>query len=77
MELHLVNANTENGKGTMEFSFTEENLEADPDICLILSTYFEVANIERSIKEIERLNLDISELVIDGCARSVSCVMDH
>jgi hypothetical protein len=58
----------------MESSSTEGNLETDSDISLILSTYCEAANIEKLVEEIERLNPNISVLVIDGCVRSVSCV---
>jgi hypothetical protein len=61
----------------MEFSSTEGNLEADSDISLILSTYFEVADIEKLVEEIERLDLDMPVLVIDGCERSVSSVLYH
>jgi dolichol-phosphate mannosyltransferase len=60
-----VNANTEGEKVIMKFSSIEGSLDVDSDIGLILPTYCEEANIERLVEEIERLNLDLSILVID------------
>ncbi|MEM3673143.1 MAG: polyprenol monophosphomannose synthase [Candidatus Bathyarchaeia archaeon] len=45
--------------------FIEGNLERKSEIGLILPTYCEAANIEKVIREVENLNLDISILVID------------
>jgi dolichol-phosphate mannosyltransferase len=49
----------------MEFSPIEGNLEVDSDTGIILPTYCEAANIERLVREVESLNLNISILVID------------
>lgn len=50
---------------TMEFASIEGDLELESDTGIILPTYCEVANIERLIREIKDLDLNISILVID------------
>jgi dolichol-phosphate mannosyltransferase len=49
----------------MEFPAVEGNLNVVSDTGIILPTYCEVANVERLVREIESLNLNVSILVID------------
>jgi len=54
-----------NHTGTADFLTMEGELNGKSEVGLILPTYCEVSNIEKLIKNIEDLKLDVRLLVID------------